>query len=238
MSPPEKKARPPAPLTTMTRIASSRSKLSMICVTASHISSETALCRAGLLKIRRPMPPSFSAIILLVMGWSSMGLTSSIYTFAVIASVAKQSRAVEIAASPSAPRNDALGLHGFAGAQLGDGRVVIAEPAQYLLGMLTEVRGRAQFCGLRRASHVDRLADHFDRPEFRMIDRTGHFEVLDLRVGKGLVDRIDRPARDADLVHQFDQIGGRAPFGNFADPLVERLAVLRALRPGCVIGVV
>src|ERR1700759_1924107 len=72
MSAPETKARPPAPLTTMTRIASSRSKSSMICVTASHISSETALCRAGLLKIRRPIPPSFSAIILLVNGWSSM----------------------------------------------------------------------------------------------------------------------------------------------------------------------
>src|SRR5690349_19444904 len=72
MSAPETKARPPAPLTTMTRTASSRSKSSMMRVTPSHISSDTALCRAGLLKISRPIAPSFSAIILLVMGWSSM----------------------------------------------------------------------------------------------------------------------------------------------------------------------
>ena len=59
MSAPETKARPPAPLTTMTRIASSRSKSSMMRATASHISSETALCRAGLLKIRRPIAAVF-----------------------------------------------------------------------------------------------------------------------------------------------------------------------------------
>ena len=71
-----------------------------------------------------------------------------------------------------------------------------------------------------------------------MIDRPRHFEVLHLRVGKGLVDRIDRPARHADLVHQLDPIGGRALLGDLADPFVERLAVFRALRPGRVIGIV
>src|SRR5947209_6434445 len=205
MSAPETKARPPAPLTTMTRIASSRSKSSMMRVTASHISSETALCRAGLLKIRRPMRSAFSAIILLVIGSSSM---------------------------VSLPLND------FTGAQIGDRRVVVAKPAQYLLRMLTELGGRAQLFRLRRAGHIDRLADGLDRAELRVIDRPRHFEVLDLRVGKGLVDRVDRAARDADLVHQFHPIGGRTLFGDLADPFVERLAVLRALRPRCVIGIV
>src|SRR6266446_10575885 len=111
MSAPETKARPPAPLTTITRIASSVSKSSIIWVTACHISSDTALWRAGLLKIRRPIAPSFSAIILLEMGWSSMVL---------------------------AP------LHDVAGAQIGDRGGVVAEFAQYLVGMLTEIRCRAQ----------------------------------------------------------------------------------------------
>src|SRR5437899_6735053 len=108
MSAPETKARPPAPLTTMTRTASSRSKSSMIRVTASHISSETALWRAGLLKIRRPIGPSFSAIILLVMGWSSMVLAPSYF---------------------GAPASD-----DFACAQIGDRGIVVTEVAQHLLG--------------------------------------------------------------------------------------------------------
>src|SRR5216683_6532983 len=74
MSAPETNALPPAPVTTMTRIASSFSKSSMICATACHMSSETALWRAGLLKMMRPTAPSFSASILLVIGWSSMAL--------------------------------------------------------------------------------------------------------------------------------------------------------------------
>src|SRR5712691_934268 len=72
MSAPETKALPPAPVTTMTRTPGSASKSSMICATACHISSETALWRAGLLKMMRPIAPSFSASILLVIGWSSI----------------------------------------------------------------------------------------------------------------------------------------------------------------------
>src|ERR1700722_18062221 len=46
----------------------------MICASACHISSETALWRAGLLKMIRPTAPSFSPIILVVArGWSSIG---------------------------------------------------------------------------------------------------------------------------------------------------------------------
>src|ERR1700680_3764248 len=74
MSAPETNALPPAPVTTMTRTPSSFSKSSMICAAACHMSSETALWRAGLLKMMRPTAPSFSAIILVVMGWSSMAL--------------------------------------------------------------------------------------------------------------------------------------------------------------------
>ena len=51
MSAPETKALSPAPFSTMTRTAGSRSKASRISGIACHMSSDTALRRAGLLKI-------------------------------------------------------------------------------------------------------------------------------------------------------------------------------------------
>src|SRR5579875_495213 len=204
MSAPDTKALPPAPLTTMTRIASSRSKSSRMDWTASHISSETALRRAGLLKIRWPTAPSFLAIILSVMGRSGM-----------------------VSSSDDAAR-----------AQIGDRVIAVAELAQDRIGVLAELGGRAQRFGLRRAAHIDRLADDADRAELRVVDRPRHCEMLHLRIGKDLVDRIDRPARHADLVQQRDPVGARAGPRDRRDPLVERLAILRAQRPGRVIGVV
>src|SRR6516165_2530733 len=209
MSAPETKARPPAPLTTITRTASSRSKSSMIWVTACHMSSDTALWRAGLLKIRRPIGPSFSAIILLVMGWSSMALRAPDYW-----------------------------SDDIAGAQIGDCGVIVAEFVQYLVGVLAEVGCRAQLFGLGSAGHIDRLPHHLDWAELWMVDRPRHFEMLNLRIGKGLVDRVDRPTRNADLVHQLDPIGARTPHSDFGDPFVQRFTVLRALRPGRVIRIV
>ena len=62
--------------------------------------------------------------------------------------------------------------------------------------------GRMHKCiGLRIAAHVDRLADHFLRAVFRVIDGFGDAEVLHLRVGKHLVDGVDRAARHARFVH-------------------------------------
>src|SRR5262245_61127646 len=66
MSAPETKALPPAPDTTTTRTSGSRAKPSRIFVPAAHMSSETALRRSGLLKIRWPTPPSRRASILSV----------------------------------------------------------------------------------------------------------------------------------------------------------------------------
>src|SRR3954466_11052708 len=73
MSAPDMKARPPAPASTITRIASSREKSSMISGTASHISTDTALCRAGLLKIIQPTAPSLRAIMRSVLTTSCIG---------------------------------------------------------------------------------------------------------------------------------------------------------------------
>src|SRR6266481_2970748 len=243
MSAPETKALPPAPLTTITRTASSSSKSSMIWVTACHISSDTALWRAGLLKIRRPIGPSFSAIILLVAsGWSSMLLAPYVSVCAVIASGAKQSRAGLPETSRLLRRLWLLAMtlrsYDRTGAQIGDRGIVVAELAQHLARVLAEVGRWAQLVGLGCAGHVDRLADGLQRAELWMVDRPRHFQMLDLRVGEGLVDRVDRPARHTDFVHQLDPIVGGAPLGDLADPLVERLPVFRTRRAIRIIGVV
>src|SRR5262245_34016022 len=66
MSAPETKALPPAPVMTMTRTALSATKSRRIASAASHISSDTALWRSGLLKVITPIAPRFSASILSV----------------------------------------------------------------------------------------------------------------------------------------------------------------------------
>src|ERR1700730_8270702 len=63
MSAPEMNALPPTPASTTTRIASSRANSSRISGTAFHMSTETALCRAGLLNSIQPTAPSLRAII-------------------------------------------------------------------------------------------------------------------------------------------------------------------------------
>src|SRR5215213_3370045 len=66
MSAPDTKALPPAPLTTTTRTLLSRAKPSRIFAAASHMSSDTALRRSGLLNIRWPTAPSWRATTLSV----------------------------------------------------------------------------------------------------------------------------------------------------------------------------
>src|ERR1700730_1376679 len=63
MSAPEMNPLPPAPLRTTTRISLSFSNSVIISGTDFHISTDTALCRAGLLNCIQPIGPSFFAII-------------------------------------------------------------------------------------------------------------------------------------------------------------------------------
>jgi len=70
ISAPETKALSPAPIMTTTRMSSSAWKSFMAWPTASHMAMDTALRRAGLLKISQPTPSSLRAIILSV--FSSM----------------------------------------------------------------------------------------------------------------------------------------------------------------------
>src|SRR6476660_8517450 len=66
MSAPDTNALPPAPVTTSTRTSSSLANSSRMRLPACHISSDTALCRAGLLKIMVPTRPSLRESILSV----------------------------------------------------------------------------------------------------------------------------------------------------------------------------
>src|SRR5215207_9262240 len=63
MSAPDANALPPAPVTTITRTDGSALKSAMISSAASHMSSEMALWRSGLLKIIQPTPSALRDII-------------------------------------------------------------------------------------------------------------------------------------------------------------------------------
>src|SRR5437660_4135434 len=112
MSAPEMNALPPAPVTTTTRTSSSRAKSSRMRVAASHMSSDTALWRSGLLKITVPTLPSRRA--------STLSLR--IVSFILI--------------SP-APRSYRIGL-----AQRGDLARLEPELLEHRIGVLAEVGGR------------------------------------------------------------------------------------------------
>src|ERR1700721_158726 len=89
-------------------------------------------------------------------------------------------------------------LENAGGAQPGDIGLVVAELAQDLVVVLAEIGGReAHPRRLGRLHHVDGLADDLQFAEPLVVHRPRHFEVLDLRIGKGLVDRVERPARHA-----------------------------------------
>src|SRR5262245_30849878 len=121
---------------------------------------------------------------------------------------------------PSEPTsNDA------APAQFRDRRAVVAKLAQNCIGVLALVWGGAKLARLRVAAHVDRLADNLLRTELGMTDRSGDPQMPDLRIGKGLIDRIDRAARYADLAEQFDPIGVRVLPNDLIEMGIERRPV-------------
>src|SRR6266480_1131082 len=170
MSAPDTNALPPAPESTTTRIASSRANASRMFGTACHMPTETALCRAGLLKVIQPTAPSLRAII--------------------------RSVPVSIAFSISLARSRAAVLHAFAPAQAGNCLVVVAERAQHLVGVLPPLRRRVADVA-RGAAELDRLIDNLDIAELGMVDIGRHAEVADLRIVEHLIHLVDRAARHA-----------------------------------------
>ena len=61
-----------------------------------------------------------------------------------------------------------------------------------------------------------------------MVDRLGDAEMLHLRVGEGLVDRVDRPARHAHFVQPLDPIGVWVLADDLVQMRIQRRAVLGA----------
>src|SRR5207253_165199 len=84
-----------------------------------------------------------------------------------------------------------LASHDMAPAQPGDVAVAVAELLEDRRGVLAGI-GAGGLEPARRAAQAHRLADQFDAAERGMLDRLRDPEMLDLRVGEHLVDRIDR----------------------------------------------
>ena len=70
--------------------------------------------------------------------------------------------------------------------------------------MLTLIWGRLEALGLMVGAHMDRLADNVERAKLRVIDRAADLQMLNLRVGEDLVDRVDRAARHAGFAQLVD----------------------------------
>src|SRR6266404_5562834 len=106
----------------------------MISGTDFHISTDTALCRAGLLNCIQPIGPSLFAIIRSVLVF--IGYSCKDY-------------------------RNARDLDDPSSAKLGDRLVVIAVFLQHFLGMLALFRRRMRNLA-RRATELDGLIDDFD----------------------------------------------------------------------------
>ena len=65
--------------------------------------------------------------------------------------------------------------------------------------MLAELRGRPHIRRLLSITHVDRLTDHPDIAELRVVHGARDTEMLHLWFCEGLIDRVDRTAGDACL---------------------------------------
>src|ERR1700704_555483 len=131
----------------------------MISGTDFHISTDTALCRAGLLNCIQPIAPSFFAIIRSVLVF--IGYSCEDY-------------------------RNARDLDDLSSAKLGDRPVVIAVFLQYFLGMLALLRCRMRNLA-RCATELDGLIDDLDLTKRSMMHRGGHAEMPDLRVRKNFI---------------------------------------------------
>src|SRR5262249_20116975 len=195
MSAPEMKALSPAPVTTTTCTSPSRANASRRSVAAIHMSSDTALRRSGLLKMRVPTAPSLRARILSV---SVMCLALCIATFA--------GRAL---------------LERIRLAQRGDLGRLEAEFLEDRIGVLAEIgRRRRELAGRARQRH--RLARHAQRLVL-LAHALRQAEMDHLRIGVDLVDGVDRSARDAGLVEALDPVGAGALDRVLVDLGVERV---------------
>ena len=100
----------------------------------------------------------------------------------------------------------------------------ISELLQNLVGVFAILR-RAAHQAARRAAERERLPDQIDLAERRRTDTLRDLKMANLRIGEGLVDRIDRAARNARFVEQVDQRAACHGPGDLADDAIESVAV-------------
>src|SRR5262245_19954021 len=201
MSAPDTNALPPAPESTTTRTASSRPNASRILGTACHMSTETALWRAGLLNVIQPTAPSLRAIM--------------------------RSVPVSMVFSIGVPAAKLAVLHDLAPAQAGNRLVVVAERTQHLVGVLAAL-GRRIADVARRTGKLDRLVDDLDIAELGVVDAGRHAEVTHLRILEHLVHFVYRAARNAGCVENVDPFPARPRADLFGDRRIEGDAILRS----------
>src|SRR5215469_5850547 len=60
--------------------------------------------------------------------------------------------------------------------------------------------------------------------------------MLDLRIGKHLIDRIDRTAWHAGLIESFDPVGTWTLGGQLVDFRIQCVTILRSVRSICIFG--
>src|ERR1700684_2766844 len=180
MSAPETKALPPAPVRTTTRTSLSAAKASSASVVASHISSDTALWRSGLLKVTSPTPASLRARILSVCDFVFISC------FAVIAPLVC---------------SDPLPLP-----QRGNLAFGKAELLEHGAGMLA-LAGRPPDQTGGRARQRHRLGEQCEPPPLPAAAGPRDFKMPHLRIGKHFVDGIDRPAWHAGGVGPRESLG-------------------------------
>src|ERR1700734_837532 len=121
-------------------------------------------------------------------------------------------------------------LYRFRLMQRGDVALAETELLEHRVGMLAELR-RPRHELRRRARQRDALADQAHLALVLLGHALRDAEMLHLRVGEHLVDRVDRATGHAGLVHALDPFGAAAADEIAIDLGVERIAVLRAPRP-------
>src|SRR5581483_4442242 len=134
-------------------------------------------------------------------------------------------------APPGASPRDRRLLHADRAALLELGDLVGGETKldQHLLGVAArDGRGGAERG--RRARKAHRRADDRQRAVHRAHDGLRHLQVLHLRIGERLVDRVDRAGGDADVVQLLDELVHRHLAHLRVDRLAQRGAVF-GLRP-------
>src|SRR5580658_5476188 len=198
ISAPETNALLPAPVRITTRTELSSANSSRISPSPTHISTDMALRFSGWLNVTNPIPSSFAASIL-------PPAYSTETPPLTIVSISDRSLLAHV-------RNL---------------RVRIADRVQHFIRAGAGLRRRNTDV-LGEARDIDRRGHHLRAAALRARHLPRHAQMFHLRIGKRLVDGVDRPAGNPRPLEQLDPVIGRLRPGDLADRGVDLLARLAA----------